>query len=155
MSEYTFRDEDGNLQTIELVKVPYLPNPSSAGLGNPVNDEIEYEYLSAEFVRGIRNPYICKVSGESMIPHLLNKDILILDYLKDKTPRKNGTIISCILNSERLVKYFLLTDDGIVLRSANKEYDDIVIKEFDELFIEGEVKNITRSIENTKSYWMR
>ncbi len=155
MSEYTFKDEEGNIHTIELVKVPYLPNPSSAGHGNPVNDDIEYEYLSAEFVRGIKNPYILKVSGDSMNPHLFDKDILILDYLKDKTPRKNGTIVSCILNAERLVKYFLLTDEGIVLRSANQRYDDIVIQEFDDLFIEGEVKNLTRDIANTKSFWMR
>lgn len=146
-----------NFENDRIVNVPFVPNPNSAGIGNPLDSEVEPMQLPESFVAGIKNPYCAYVSGDSMEPYFFHDDILILDYLKDKTPRKDGVPLSCVLNGERFLKIFIFNNKGIVLRSLNPKYEDIILKEDDEFYIEGEVKKYTREVnlKDLKEYWMR
>lgn len=146
-----------NSHKFELINVPFVPNPNSAGIGNPIEDNIEFITLSSSFIYGIKNPYCAYVSGNSMETYFYHGDLLILDYLKDKTPRKDGLPISCILNGERLLKIFMFNNKGIILRSLNSEYEDIILQENDNLYIEGEVKKYIRdvNVKDLKAHWIR
>ncbi len=141
----------------ELISVPFVPNPNSAGIGNPIDNTLDTILLSSNFLTGVKNPYCAYVSGDSMEPYFYHNDLLILDYLKDKTPRKDGIPLSCVLNGERLLKIFIFNNQGIILRSLNPKYEDIVIRENDNFYIEGEVKKYNRevNVKDLKAYWMR
>ena len=63
-------------------------------------------------------------------------DILVVD--RSRTPVQGSIIIACI-NSEFTVKYLHRDEDGIILKSGNPEYPDIVLFDGSELRVFGVV----------------
>ena len=86
--------------------------------------------------------FIVEAKGDSMDPKIKNGDIIIA---KKQSRIVNGDIIVCVYKSEALIKQFSKKDDRISLVSFNpdiKKYPPLVVKEEEELKIEGVVRNI-------------
>ena len=88
---------------------------------------------------------IVKVSGDSMKPVINNGDMIAIREIKNPNLIFWGQIYVVLLEDYRMVKYVRKHEDPnrVILRSENKEYDDIEIEKRDicDLFI---VENIIR-----------
>ena len=88
---------------------------------------------------------IVKVSGDSMKPVINNGDMIAIREIKNPNLIFWGQIYVVLLDDYRMVKYVRKHEnpDRVILRSENKEYDDIEIEKRDirDLFI---VENIIR-----------
>lgn len=88
---------------------------------------------------------IVKVSGDSMKPIINNGDMIAIREIKNPNLIFWGQIYVVLLEDYRMVKYVRKHEnpDRVILRSENKEYDDIEIEKRDicDLFI---VENIIR-----------
>lgn len=88
---------------------------------------------------------IVKVSGDSMKPVINNGDMIAIREIKNPSLIFWGQIYVVLLEDYRMVKYVRKHEnpDRVILRSENKEYDDIEIEKRDicDLFI---VENIIR-----------
>ena len=89
--------------------------------------------------------YIVKVSGDSMAPVINNGDMLAIREIKNLNFIFWGQIYVVLLDDYRMVKYVRKHEnpDLVILKSANKDYDDIEIprEEIRALFV---VENIIR-----------
>ena len=89
--------------------------------------------------------YIVKVSGDSMSPVINNGDMLAIREVKNLNLIFWGQIYVVLLDDYRMVKYIRKHEnpDLVILKSANKDYDDIEIPrdEIRALFV---VENIIR-----------
>ena len=89
--------------------------------------------------------YIVKVSGDSMSPVINNGDMLAIREVKNLNLIFWGQIYVVLLDDYRMVKYVRKHENPnlVILKSANKEYDDIEIPREDirALFV---VENIIR-----------
>lgn len=89
--------------------------------------------------------YIVKVSGDSMSPVINNGDMLAIREIKNLNFIFWGQIYVVLLDDYRMVKYVRKHEnpDLVILKSANKDYDDIEIPrdEIRALFV---VENIIR-----------
>lgn len=145
-----FRDEEGKEYETDIVTVPFVYVSNSAGMGNPIDDNIDESMaIPIEFIMGIKKPFLINASGDSMSPLIEDKDILICDNIGNGNPQ-NGDIVSIVLNGERLVKYYYMNHSGIFLASLNQKYQNIYLTEDDEIYIEGVVCQFLRSINNKK-----
>ena len=88
---------------------------------------------------------IVKVSGDSMKPVINNGDMIAIREIKNPNLIFWGQIYVVLLEDYRMVKYVRKHENPnrVILRSENKEYDDIEIEKRDicDLFI---VENIIR-----------
>ena len=89
--------------------------------------------------------YIVKVSGDSMAPVINNGDMLAIREIKNLNFIFWGQIYVVLLDDYRMVKYVRKHEnpDLVILKRANKDYDDIEIPrdEIRALFV---VENIIR-----------
>ena len=89
--------------------------------------------------------YIVKVSGDSMSPVINNGDMLAIREVKNLNLIFWGQIYVVLLDDYRMVKYVRKHENPelVILKSANKDYDDIEIprEEIRALFV---VENIIR-----------
>ena len=89
--------------------------------------------------------YIVKVSGDSMSPVINNGDMLAIREVKNLNLIFWGQIYVVLLDDYRMVKYIRKHNNPefVILKSANKDYDDIEIPrdEIRALFV---VENIIR-----------
>ncbi len=89
--------------------------------------------------------YIVKVSGDSMTPVINNGDMLAIREIKNLNMIFWGQIYVVLLDDYRMVKYIRKHEnpDIVILKSANRDYDDIEISRNDirALFV---VENIIR-----------
>lgn len=89
--------------------------------------------------------YIVKVSGDSMSPVINNGDMLAIREVKNLSLIFWGQIYVVLLDDYRMVKYIRKHEnpDLVILKSANKDYDDIEIPK-DEIRALFVVENIIR-----------
>ena len=89
--------------------------------------------------------YIVKVSGDSMSPIINNGDMLAIREVKNLNLIFWGQIYVVLLDDYRMVKYIRKHEnpDLVILKSANKDYDDIEIPK-DEIRALFVVENIIR-----------
>jgi repressor LexA len=83
--------------------------------------------------------FIVEAKGDSMEPKIVNGDIIIA---KRQNICESGDLIVCVYNERVLIKQFLLVSKRIVLNSLNSKYKLIEVFNYNDLRIEGVVKNI-------------
>lgn len=115
----------------------------ATGFPSPA-EEYEQESLNLNDLL-IEHPaatFYCRISGDSMKEAgILNGTILVVDR---SIQPKDGQIILAALNGEMICK--ILDAQNQCLRSANRRYSPIPIKEGDEFTIEGVVTSwVTQS----------
>ncbi len=153
------REQEEIISIIELEKMPekMRKNRINAGnidLNNPITEFKEipiYDSISAGFgscesgvigylplpqTNGFKGDVIAiRVSGDSMEPDIKDGDTVLI---KRGVMPENCEVAAFILNDEGLLKRYKKTDRGnVMLSSDNRNYDPIIVSEFDEFHIVG------------------
>ena len=117
---------------------PLMESGASCGFPSPAEQYANTPLDLNELL--VKNPeatFFVRADGDSMInAGIKSGDILVVD--RSKTPVEGSIIIACI-NSEFTVKYLHRDDHGIILKSGNPEYPDIVLFDGSELRVFGVV----------------
>lgn len=120
---------------IPLVTYPFLLNAANAGYG--ASDEYQY-------IEGMQAPkkdnadFIMKVSGDSMYPTFEDGDYV---YVQKTTDLCYGNIGIFLINNTYYIKEY--TKNKLV--SHNKNYEDIIPNEFEDIFTIGKVLGKVKS----------
>ena len=77
-----------------------------------------------------------EVAGDSMIPMFKDGEIVFVEKTQDI---RNGQIIAVQINEEAYIKKAYVEDDHLRLVSLNKEYEDIIANENDDIRVVGRV----------------
>ncbi|RHF72333.1 helix-turn-helix domain-containing protein [Fusobacterium mortiferum] len=133
-----YLDEDkneiiGNIDLdLEYKKVP-LYSSISAGYGACESDVIDY--IALPMVNAFSGDvFAVRVNGDSMEHTIENHSIVFIRRDSEVVNKKIGAFL---LNNEALLKRYYVTDSGIFLRSDNREYPDIRVREHDDFVIVG------------------
>ena len=117
---------------------PLMESGASCGFPSPAEQYANTPLDLNELL--VKNPeatFFVRADGESMInAGIRSGDILVVD--RSKEPVENSIIIACV-NNEFTVKYLHRDEDGIILKSGNPEYPDIVLFDGSELRVFGVV----------------
>lgn len=123
----------GNIDLdLEYKKVP-LYGSISAGYGACESDVIDY--IALPIVNAFSGDvFAVRVNGDSMEHTIENHSIV---FIKRDSEVANKKIGAFLLNNEALLKRYYVTDSGIFLRSDNREYPDIRVKDHDDFVVVG------------------
>ena len=123
----------GNIDLdLEYKKVP-LYSSISAGYGACESDVIAY--IALPMVNAFSGDvFAVRVNGDSMEHTIENHSIVFIRRDSEVANKKIGAFL---LNNEALLKRYYVTDSGIFLRSDNREYPDIIVREHDDFVIVG------------------
>ena len=99
--------------------------PVSAGTGNFLDDS-GYEMIEAPAFVPPNADFALRITGNSMEPLFQDGRVV---WVKTQESLKNGDIGIFIYDDEVYCKKLIYADGGTVLRSLNKEYDDITIND--------------------------
>ena len=117
---------------------PLMESGASCGFPSPAEQYANSPLDLNELL--VKNPeatFFVRADGDSMInAGIRSGDILVVD--RSRTPVQGSIIIACI-NREFTVKYLHRDEDGIILKSGNPEYPDIVLFDGSELRVFGVV----------------
>jgi DNA polymerase V len=120
------------------VHPPLMESGASCGFPSPAEQYTHTPLDLNELL--VKNPeatFFVRAEGESMInAGIRNGDILVVD--RSIIPVENSIIIACV-NNEFTVKYLHRNEDGVILKSGNPEYPDIVLFDGSELRVFGVV----------------
>lgn len=120
------------------VHPPLMESGASCGFPSPAEQYTHTPLDLNELL--VKNPeatFFVRAEGESMInAGIRNGDILVVD--RSIIPVENSIIIACV-NNEFTVKYLHRNEDGVILKSGNSEYPDIVLFDGSELRVFGVV----------------
>ncbi|WP_279119251.1 LexA family transcriptional regulator [Fusobacterium varium] len=119
--------------TFNFKKVPVFEN-ISAGYG-AVESEI-IDYISLPNYQGTFSGdiFAVQVHGDSMENTIEDKSIV---FIKKEPEIQNKKIGAFIVNNQAYLKRYFEDEHGIFLRSDNREYRDIEIKESDDFIVVG------------------
>jgi phage repressor protein C with HTH and peptisase S24 domain len=123
----------GNIDLdLEYKRVP-LYSSISAGYGACESDVIDY--IALPMVNAFSGDvFAVRVNGDSMEHTIENHSIV---FIKRDSEVANKKIGAFLLNNEALLKRYYITDNGVFLRSDNREYPDIRVREHDDFIIVG------------------
>lgn len=117
----------------------------SAGFPSPADDFKEIRIsLDRELVKNEEATFYARVSGNSMEnAGLSDGDLIVID--RSVNP-ENNKIAVCYLDGEFTVKRIVRKDSKLYLRPENKNYNEIEIKDDNQLMIWGIVTYVIKSI---------
>tara|TARA_B100000963_G_C22638135_1_gene678707 strand:+ start:357 stop:788 length:432 start_codon:yes stop_codon:yes gene_type:complete len=117
----------------------------SAGFPSPAEDFKEIRIsLDRELVKNKEATFYARVSGDSMVGAGLDDgDLLVID--RSKNP-ENGKIAICLVDGEFTVKRIVRKDSKLYLKPENRNYNEIEIKDDDQLIIWGIVTYVIKKI---------
>lgn len=100
--------------------------------------------LNNHFIQNPKNTFLIRVSGNSMIGAGINSgDTLIVD---NSIEAKNNMIVVASLNNHLIVKRIVISNEGKILRSANSDYEDIIIDKSDDFSVWGVVSSVIKNV---------
>ncbi len=117
----------------------------SAGFPSPADDFKEVRIsLDKELVRNQESTFYARVSGNSMEnAGLSDGDLIVIDRALD--PVKNKIAV-CFLDGEFTVKRIIERENKLYLRPENKDYNEIEIKDGNQLIIWGMVTYVIKKL---------
>ena len=117
----------------------------SAGFPSPADDFKEVRIsLDKELINNEESTFYARVSGNSMEgAGILDGDLLIIDRSIEPENNKIGI---CFLDGEFTVKRIIKKGDNLYLKPENKNFNEIKIKEEDELVIWGIVTYVIKKL---------
>lgn len=104
------------------------------GIGEDFTED--FQSLDAKFIKNKTSTFFFEAVGDSMIPAVFPRDILIVD--RSIKNYDNRVCVICY-EGQMLCKRVFITKDGAILKSENKKYKDIVIENSEELTFWGVV----------------
>ena len=127
------KDEDNGKIAIDskflVSKTRAVPLVGNVACGAPITaiENIEANYELPEELVGKGESFLLKADGESMIEEgIYDGDILIVKRQSCADP---GQIVIALIDDEATAKIYLPQKDHIILRPANKNMEDIIVKE--------------------------
>ena len=113
-----------------------------------IEDVIDYEDISEEMLKGDREYFGLKVSGDSMMPKYLDRDVLIVQKTNDCESGQDCIVM--VNGDDGTFKRVIKNKDGIILQPLNPNYE-IKFYSNDEIEklpikILGVVKEIRRTV---------
>lgn len=141
--------EDNNNRNI--IKTNRIPVLGKIPAGIPIEmteDVIDYEEISDEMLKGDREYFGLKVSGDSMTPKYLDGDVLIVQKADDCESGQDCIVM--VNGDDGTFKRVIKNKDGIILQPLNPNYE-IKFYSNDEIEklpikILGVVKEIRRTV---------
>ena len=117
----------------------------SAGFPSPADDFKEVRIsLDKELVRNQESTFYARVSGNSMEnAGLSDGDLIVIDRALD--PVKNKIAV-CFLDGEFTVKRIIKRGNKLYLKPENKDYNEIEIKDDNQLIIWGIVTYVIKKL---------
>ena len=117
----------------------------SAGFPSPADDFKEIRIsLDKELVKNKESTFYARVSGNSMEDAgLSDGDMIIID--KSLIPQ-NNKIAVCFLDGEFTIKRVVKRNNNLYLKPENKNYEEILISEDNELMIWGIVTYVVKCV---------
>ena len=125
--------------------VAFLSRTVAAGFPSPAADYLEQPLDLQSYL--ITNPpatVLARVKGDSMIEAgIYDHDIVVID--RSLTP-VHGQVVVAALDGGLVVKYWHVQPAGILLRSANQHYADLLITPDNDLVVWGVVTAVVRKL---------
>jgi len=121
-----------------------VPVIGTIAAGKPIlaEENIERTLTLDKDLAPWKDTYLLKVEGDSM------KEAGILDgdyvLVRPQPTAEKGEIVAALIQDDATVKYFSSEGNKIVLRSANPDFEDIILNGDDEFKILGKVMLVLR-----------
>lgn len=121
-----------------------IPVIGTIAAGKPIlaEENIERTLTLDKDLAPWKDTYLLKVEGDSM------KEAGILDgdyvLVRPQPTAEKGEIVAALIQDDATVKYFSSEGNRIVLRSANPDFEDIILNGDDEFKILGKVMLVLR-----------
>jgi phage repressor protein C with HTH and peptisase S24 domain len=132
--DYLEEDEckvESNLDLNYKYKQIPLYSSISAGLGLEELEDEEVEFIAVPEIKQFSGDVVAiKVSGDSMQYTIEDNSII---FIRKGVEVPNKKIGAFIYNNKAVLKRYFNNDEEVFLRSDNREYPDIVLKEGDTL----------------------
>lgn len=127
------KDISGNIDLdVEYKKIPVYSS-ISAGYGACEGEIIDY--IALPVVKDFSGDIFgIRVFGDSMEYTIENHSIV---FIKKGVEVPNKKIGAFLLNNQALLKRYFVTENGVFLRSDNREYPDIKVHDHDEFIVVG------------------
>lgn len=133
-----YLDEDKNeiVGNIDLeVGYKKVPLYSSISAGYGACDSGVIDYIALPMVNSFSGDiFAVRVNGDSMEHTIENHSIV---FIKRDSEVANKKIGAFLLNNEALLKRYYVTENGVFLRSDNRDYPDIRVREHDDFIVVG------------------
>ena len=126
-----------------VVKVPLL---GMIPAGGPViTEEYVDDWVGLEdgFVKDLKDSFMVRVTGESMIDAGIFEGDLVIASAKSQP--KNGDIVVALIDGGNTLKRFVKEGGRAFLRAENSSYSDPEITPMEELVIQGVVSGLIRT----------
>ena len=121
----------------ELNPIPLAQSLLSAGEAFEISEDYDLLDVNFAITKG-RDGFIAfPVTGESMLPHIRNGDIVFVDTWA--VPRNGDTVVANV-NGQNNIKVFQQTHCELYLVPKNGDYRTRQIKDTDTLYIVGVVR---------------
>jgi SOS regulatory protein LexA len=111
-------------------EVTQIPMYSDIAAGEPIyiNDELESNFCIPKFwVRGMKDCFILKVKGDSMIGADINDGDFVV--IQNQYAAQNGDIVAADLDGSATLKRLSIKKDGVLLIPENEKYKPIPMNE--------------------------
>jgi len=135
ISDILVNDEKGNYEYVndELLELPVY---SDIAAGEPIliNSEMEGRfYLPKYWLKGVKNAFILKVKGDSMIGANINNGDYVV--IRQENVANNKDIVAVDIGGNATLKRLSITKDRILLMPENENYKPIVVDSEDTYII--------------------
>ena len=130
--------KNSNSENEKVSQIFHSQNVQNETVNNFKHDEFNHDLtgFSPSHIKEIKEPYIIKVKGDSMEPHIKHDDDIIINFYSDVD---NNDIAAVWLNGKCMIKVFCKNNWELILKSINPNYKDIKISEEDDFQILGKV----------------
>ncbi len=130
--------------TPKTLHAPIYGSIISCGLFGIADDFTEnYLSLDEKYLSNRESTFLVRAGGDSMEPEIKAGDILIVDR---SVPLTSGKIATFYFNGNAICKQYIKRAGKIFLHSYNLNYQDIEVKDTDDLQLFGVVTGITRDL---------
>lgn len=141
-------EDNNNHNIIKTNRIPVLGKIPAGIPIEMIEDVIDYEEISDEMLKGDREYFGLKVSGDSMMPKYLDGDVLIVQKTNDCESGQDCIVM--VNGDDGTFKRVIKNKDGIILQPLNPNYE-IKFYSNDEIEklpikILGVVKEIRRTV---------
>ena len=141
-------EDNNNRNIIKTNRIPVLGKIPAGIPIEMIEDVIDYEEISDEMLKGDREYFGLKVSGDSMTPKYLDGDVLIVQKTNDCESGQDCIVM--VNGNDGTFKRVIKNKDGIILQPLNPNYE-IKFYSNDEIEklpikILGVVKEIRRTV---------
>lgn len=114
-------EDNNNRNIIKTNRIPVLGKIPAGIPIEMIEDVIDYEEISDEMLKGDREYFGLKVSGDSMMPKYLDGDVLIVQKTNDCESGQDCIVM--VNGDDGTFKRVIKNKDGIILQPLNPNYE--------------------------------